>query len=153
MRVFFLGGMVMEFPVVHLGQTVGRCTVRDDGLYWQLECECQILSDRVERLYWGQERMGVLERNGGRLICNRRIAKSSVPELSAGFSLSPCDVWSGRLLDTPVQCIKQGDTLLFPYRPEEPCPCEPLICFFEVKDGYWQLPFRWASAGDDPSGA
>lgn len=144
----------MEFPIVHLGQTVGRCTLKDEGLYWQMHCECQILSDRVERLYLGQQRMGVLERNGNRLTCSKRISKASVPELSkaGAFSLSPYDVWNGRLLDVPVRCLKQNDKLLFPYREEEPCPCEQLICFFEIKDGFWQLPFMWASVGEDSSG-
>ena len=141
----------MEFPIIHLGQTIGRCTLKDEGLYWQMHCECQVMSDRVERLYFGQQRMGVLERKGDRLVCHRRISKTSMPELTGVFSLSPYDVWQGRLLDAPIQCLKQGDVLLFPYREEEPCPCEPLICFFEIKDGFWRLPLRsqWVSVGKD----
>ena len=146
----------MEFPVVHLGQTIGRCTVTEQGLYWVVECECEILSDRVERLYCGCDRVGVLERDGRILTCRRRISKASMPELpQAGiFSLSPYQNWQGQLLGQPIQCLRQGDTLLFPYMENEPCPCEPLICFFEIKDGFWRLPARpeWvSSAGDDPS--
>lgn len=148
--------MNMEYPVVHMGQTVGHCTVTEQGLYWLVECQCEILSDRVERLYCGPTRLGVLERDGRNLTCRRRVSKASVPELSGAFSLSPYDVWNGRLLQQPVQCRRQGDTLLFPYEADAPCPCEPLICFFEIKDGFWQLPARpeWlGSVGEDSSGA
>ncbi len=147
----------MEYPVIHMGQTVGHCTVTDQGLYWLVECCCEILSDRVERLYCGADRLAVLEQDGNTLTCRRMVSKKSVPALEQinQFSLSPYDVWNGRLLEQPIQCMRQEDVLLFPYRPEEPCPCEPLICFFEIKDGFWRLRLQpeWiGSVGEDSSG-
>ena len=144
----------MEFPVIHLGQTIGRCTVTEEGLYWRIQCECEILTDDVERLYCGGRRLGVLERRGRRLFCSRRVSKSSMPRFEEGFSLSPNQNWQGHLLGQWVQCQREGETLLFPYREAEPCPCEPLICFFEIRDGFWRLPIReqWlTSAGDNSS--
>ena len=144
----------MEFPVVHLGQTIGKCTVTDQGLYWLIECQCEILSDRVERLYYGDARLGVLEKQGKILTCRRRLSKASAPSFSGRFSLSPDEYWEGTLLGQQVKCRREGDTLLFPYETDQPCPCEPLICFFEIKDGFWRLPVRkeWLlSAGDDSS--
>ncbi len=148
----FYGGVCMEFPVVHLGQTIGKCKVTDQGLYWNIECECEILSDRVERLYCGDQRLGVLEKNGSVLTCRRRMSKASVPSLSQVFSLSPQENWKGTLLGKPIECRRAGDMLLFPYAAHEPCPCEPLICFFEIRDGFWRLPMhdQWLK---DPSGA
>ena len=144
----------MEFPVVHLGQTIGKCTVTDQGLYWYIECECEILSDGIERLYCGDRRLGVLERNGSVLTCNRRISKASAPSLSQVFSLSPQENRQGTLLGKSVECRREGDMLLFPYAADQPCPCEPLICFFEVKNGFWRLPMKdewFSSVGEDTS--
>ncbi len=142
----------MEFPVVHLGQTIGSCTVTDDGLYWLIECCCEILSDGVERLYCGGNRIGVLEQNGRIVTCRKRISKTSLPEFPGMglFSLSPYEIWEGRLLNQPVQCLRDGDTLLFPYAADQPCPVEELICFFSVKEGFWRLPMegQWLSSDD-----
>ena len=142
----------MEFPIVHVGQTIGSCTVTDDGLYWLVECRCQIVSNEVERLYFGGCRIGVLERRGQDFICRRRISKASLPEFSTTgmFSLSPYEIWEGRVLDRPVQGFRDGEDLLFPYRSEEPCPVEELICFFTVRDGFWRLPLQsqWIASED-----
>ena len=142
----------MEFPVVHLGQTIGSCTVTDDGLYWLVECRCEILSDGIERLYCGSSRIGVLERKGRIFTCRRRISKASLPEFTGEgvFSLSPYEIWDGRLLDEPVQCLREGNELLFPYASDQPCPVEELICFFSVRDGSWRLPIcpEWLESDD-----
>ena len=140
----------MEFPVVHGGQTVGSCTVTDDGLYWLVECQCEILSDGVERLYCGNRRIDVLERRGKIFTCRRRISKASLPEFPGMgmFSTSPYEVWEGRVLGEPIQCLRDGDTLLFSYQEDGPCPVEALICFFSVRDGFWRLPAQWLSSDD-----
>lgn len=150
----YIGGVCMEFPVVHLGQTIGRCRVTDQGLYWSIDCECEILSDGVERLYCGDQRLGVLERSGSVLTCRRRVSKSSMPLLSQAFSLAPQENRTGFLLGKPVECQMEGEMLLFPYAADEPCPCEQLICFFEIKDGFWRLPVneQWfSSVAENPS--
>jgi len=139
---------MLEYPVVHEGREVGCCTLSEQGLYWVLECSCEVLSDRIERLYSGTKRLGVLEREGDRLFCRRRISKSSTPELPPGtgvFTLVPVEPnqpWHGYILGMELSGYREGDVLLFPYREDQPCPCEPLICFFEVRDGFWRLPMK-----------
>lgn len=138
----------MDYPVVYQEETVGNCTLTDQGLYWMLTCSCRLFSDRVERLYCGEKRLGVLERQGDRLCCKRRISKSSSPELppAAGvFTLTPVrepEPWHGTLLGYALSGFRKGDTLLFPYAADRPCPCEPLICFFEIDGGFWKLPLQ-----------
>ncbi len=144
---------MLEYPIVHQGKQVGSGRLQDDGLYWIVYGDCGLLSDRVERLYAGEARLGVLEREGDRLTCKRRLSKSSTPELppKAGvFTLEPkkpLTPWKGRILDWELEGFREGDTLLFPYGADQPCPCEGLICFFSVRDGYWQLPLQpgWES--------
>lgn len=133
----------MEFPVLSHGRAVGSCTVQEQGLYWQVDCSCRVLSDRIERLYCESRRIGVLELEDGRLTCRRRLSKSSMPELppkSGCFSLQPFTHWQGEVAGCHVSAFRCGDILLFPYDPDKPCPCEPLICFFTIRDGFWQLP-------------
>jgi len=136
----------MEYPIVLEGRTVGNCRVEEQGLYWSLEAVCLLLSDRVERLYSGGRRLGVLEREDDHLILRRRVSRASYPELppvSGVFSLRPTEqaaLWSGTILDQPLTGFRQGAYLLFPYDGDQPCPCEPLFCFFEIKDGFWRLP-------------
>ena len=149
----------MEFSVLMHGRTVGTCTLEEDGLYWQLRCDCELLSDRVERLYAAERKLGVLEKEGDRLTLRRRISRASCPELppqSGVFTLHPvkppevepvCEEpelapWEGEVQGYPLKGYIKDDHLLFPYDEKEPCPCEPLICFFEVKDGYWRLPLK-----------
>ena len=136
----------MEYPVVHQGETVGNCIITEQGLYWYVDCTCRVLSDRIERLYCGTKRLGVLEREGENLTCRRRLSKASTPELppkSGILTLTPEEprtVWQGTLLGQELTGFQEGDHLLFPYDETKPCPCEPLICFFEVKDGFWRIP-------------
>ena len=138
----------MDYPIIHEGRTVGNCSISEQGLYWIVEAGCEVLSDRVERLYCGERRLGVLEREGERLTCRRRISKSSAPELppkNGILTLRPKPVrtpWQGELLGRALSGFLEGKELLFPYDREQPCPCEPLICFFSVKDGFWRLPLR-----------
>ena len=135
-----------KYPVMYEGGEVGNCSLEEQGLYWLLECRCQVLSDRIERFYSGTKRLGVLEREGDCLYCRRRLSKSSTPELppkSGVFTLTPVktyDPWSGYLLGMELSGFQDGDMLLFPYDSSKPCPCEPLICFFEIRDGFWRLP-------------
>lgn len=145
----------MEFPILMHDRNVGTCTLEDLGLYWQLRCDCDLLSDRVERLYAEERRLGVMEKEGERLTLRRRISKSSCPELppkSGVLTLHPVKLpepkpemeelapWEGEVQGYPLKGWLKDDCVLFPYEENEPCPCEPLICFFEVKDGYWRLP-------------
>ena len=138
----------MEYPIVYREEIVGNCVLTDQGLYWELTCSCRILSDRVERLYSGETRLGVLERDGDRLRCRRRVSKASTPELpprSGVFTLTPVrepEPWQGELLGYELSGFREGNTLLFPYAADRPCPCEPLICFFEIADGFWRLPLQ-----------
>ncbi len=149
---------MMVYPVMHNGKEIGACTVSEQGLYWVLECRCRFRSERVERLYSGTTRLAVLEQQGERLVCSRRLSKRSFPDLpprSGSFSLVPVEThmpWTGSLLGRPCEGFRKGDTLLFPYDAGQPCPCEPLICFFSVKDGFWQLPVREEWLQKDPVG-
>ena len=138
----------MEYPVFDREEEVGQCKIEEEGLYWRISCRCRVLSDRIERLYAGSCRLGVLEREGQSLTLDRRISKSSCPGLppeSGRLSLQPENVpepWEGEAMGQYVSAMRQKDTLLFPYSPDAPCPCEPLCCFFTVKDGFWQLPIK-----------
>lgn len=138
----------MELPVMYQGRSVGTCQVEALGLYWRLRCRCVLLSDRVERLYWGGVRLGVLEREGDALTLDRRLSRQSLPGFppEGGFlSLEPdLEPWQGKVLD----CVlpqgfqkREGDQvrLLFPFSPDRPFPCMPLFCFFARNGPYWQL--------------
>lgn len=143
----------MEFPVVLDGKQVGRCELWEEGLYWKLVCVTPVFSDRVERLYCGTVRLGVLEKEGDQLTLRRRLSKSAYPMLpprSGVLTLGPVEqpeVWEGYVLDQYLRGFRRGDTILFPYDPNGPCPCEPLICFFSIQDGFWQLPINPLPAG------
>ena len=99
-----------------------------------------------ERLYCGSRRLGVLEREGDLLTLYRRVSRAAFPELppkSGVLSLRPMEetvAWQGAVLGYPLNGFRQGNVLLFPYDEGQPCPCEPLFCFFEIKNGFWQLP-------------
>lgn len=135
----------MEFPVVLDGVKVGNCVLEDQGLYWEINCRCRVLSDRVERLYCGGRRLGVLLPEGDRLVLRRRMSKISVPELppqSGVLSLAPAEgpvPWKGTVLGYELEGFRLGNTILFPYDEAKPCPCEALFCFFEIRDGFWRL--------------
>ena len=136
----------MDIPIILEGKTVGNCVLEERGLYWYLEAACMLLTDRVERLYCGACRLGVLEREGNILTLRRRLSKSAYPELppvSGVLSLRPVEEvepWTGTIFGYELTGFRVGQTLLFPYEAEKPCPCEPLFCFFEIKDGFWKLP-------------
>lgn len=147
----------MEYPVIYNGEEIGRCVLRDLGLYWELLCRCQAVSDQVERLYCGEEKLGVLQPSGGELALKRWISKASCPALppeDGQFSLSPAPAWTpwtGRILgyDAPQGLSRRdgtGETLQFPYDPDGPCPCPPLFCLFSVEDGFWRLRLDRAGA-------
>lgn len=135
----------MEYPIIFEGNTVGNCTLEQDGLYWQLQADCAPVSDRVERLYCGPDRLGVLLREGERFVLRRRVSRAAHPELppvNGIFTLKPTETpvpWQGCILGIEQSGYRAGETLLFPYDEEKPCPCEPLFCFFEIKDGFWRL--------------
>ena len=147
----------MEYPVIYNGQEIGRCSLTDDGLYWVLSCRCEAVSDQVERLYCGEERLGVLQPEDGGLCLRRRLSKAGWPSLppeNGQFSLSPAAAavapWTGRVLGYPLpeglsRRDDAGEALPFRYDPQGPCPCPPLFCLFSVEDGYWRL--RLDSAG------
>jgi len=136
----------MEFPVTLDGRAVGSCIVEEQGLYWYLDCSCEVVSDRVERLYCGTVRLGVLLLEEDRFVLRRRLSKSTFPQLppkSGVFSLKPQEEpvpWEGTVFGWPLSGFRLGDTLLISYEAESPCPCESLFCFFEIKDGFWRLP-------------
>lgn len=138
----------MEFPVVLDGTQVGRCELYEEGLYWRVKCETEILSDRVERLYCGTARLGVLEKENNALVLRRRLSRAAYPMLppkSGVLTLRPVEqpvAWEGYVLDQYLRGFRREDTIVFPYDPNGPCPCEPLICFFSIKDGFWQLPIN-----------
>ena len=118
----------MDYPVIYNGAEIGRCTLEEQGLYWHLTCHCQAVSEQVERLYSGREKLGVLVPGAEGLSLQRRISKSScraLPPENGQFSLAPGDA--------------AGQTLRFPYSPDEPCPCPPLFCLFSVAEHFWQL--------------
>lgn len=138
----------MEFPVLYQGRPVGTCQVEDLGLYWRFRCRCALLSDRVERLYWGSVRLGVLEREGKALTLDRRLSKQSLPGFPPEdglLSLEPdLEPWQGTVLDCALprgfQKREGNQThLLFPFAPDRPFPCMPLFCFFRLDGPYWKL--------------
>lgn len=138
----------MELPVLYHGKAVGTCQAEDQGLYWLLRCRCNLRSDRVERLYCGVQRLGVLERQGETLILSRRLSKRAVPNfppedglLSLEPSMTP---WQGTVLDCRLPegyQKREGDRLclLFPFAPDRPFPSMPLFCFFSLEGPYWKL--------------
>lgn len=136
----------MEYPVIVKEETIGSCRLEQQGLYWELDCTCTYHSGQVERLYCGTRKIGVLEPRGDQLRLQRKLAQSAWPELppqSGVFSLEPLarpEPWKGDVLGFPLEGIRVGNHLLFPYDPQKPCPCEPLFCFFSVEDGFWKLP-------------
>ena len=139
----------MELNVMLHEKVVGTCTLEEMGLYWILACRCDILSDRIERLYAGERKLGVLEKEGDCLTLKRRLSKSSCPELppkSGVLTLHPVKEetplvpWEGTVEGYELKGFEKGDYILFPYDPDGPCPCEPLFCFFQIKGGYWHLP-------------
>jgi len=150
----------MEIPVMFHERNIGVCTLEDDGLYWKLRCKCEVVSSQVERLYVQKKKIGVLENRDDALYMIKRISKSSSPELppeKGYFTLHPQEdkvekevqqefeeskepLWEGEVLGHHLKGRLDGDHVLFPYEESQPCPCEPLLCFFEVKDGFWRLP-------------
>ena len=131
---------------------------RDLGLYWELLCRCQAVSDQVERLYCGEEKLGVLQPSGGELALKRRISKASCPALppeDGQFSPLP-RARPGRPGPDGFSAMTRrraspgadgtGETLQFPYDPDGPCPCPPLFCLFSVEDGFWRLRLDRAGA-------
>lgn len=137
----------MEFDVLSEGRTVGKCTLQEQGLYWELSCLCEGEFSQIRRLYWNGRCLGVLEQNGKELTLQRRFSKASAPELPhCGRlpTLEPEQQWQGKVLDCQVpSCLRTwketGSVLSFPFSGDSPCPCLPLLCFFEVKDGQWLL--------------
>lgn len=136
------------YPIEKHGKTVGNCEVTEQGLYWIVTGTCKILSDRVERIYCCGEKIAVLEKDGDSLRCSRMLSKSAYPCLPPAdgvFTLEPqkeMHPWNGFVLGKRLEGYCDGDTLLFPYDPQVPCPCEALICFFEIRDGFWRLKAR-----------
>ena len=144
----------MEYPVMVKGKPVGNCFVEEQGLYWKLDCRCKLFSDTVERLYCETVRLGVLLRDGDELVLQKRLSKSGFPQFppTGGiFTVEPVEqleIWQGELWGHSLSGIRVGNRLLVPYEETKPCPCEALFCFFEIKDGFWQLPLNQ----DEPIG-
>ena len=138
----------MEYPVIHHGETIGVCSLEQRGLYWHLSCHCSGETQKIERLYSGSRSVGVLEPIAGQLVLTRRLPRSSWPELppeQGSFSLEPegrAVPWEGEIAGCPLKGERVGTMLRFPYDPHRPCPCEPLFCFFEIRDGFWLLPIK-----------
>lgn len=136
----------MEFPVTMEDRVVGSCALTDQGLYWQIDCICDVVSDRVERLYCGTVKLGVLLLEGEKFVLRRRVSKASVPQLppkSGVLTLAPVEElqpWQGQVLGCELSGFRLGNMLLFPYEGQKPCPCEPLFCFMEIRGGFWRLP-------------
>jgi len=135
----------MEFPVVSAGNTIGNCTVLEDGLYWNIYCVCKCHTGKIERLFCGSRNLGVLLPEADQLVMHRRISRASVPEIPPAngvFSLEPMPLpvpWEGELAGVKCGGFLLGEELLFPYDETKPCPCEPLFCFFEIRDGFWRI--------------
>ena len=135
----------MDFPVVSAGRTVGNCSVKEDNLYWELDCICSCQIKKIERLYCGSRNLGVLLPENDRLVMKRKVSKSSAPEIppfNGMFSLEPMQMtrpWDGKIAGIKCRGFLQGKDLLFPYDKTMPCPCEPLFCFFTIRDGYWRI--------------
>lgn len=145
----------MDLPVKLHNVIVGKCSLEEKGLYWSLQCRCELVSDKVERLYVGEKKLGVLEKDGDTLFVKRMVSKSSYPELppQRGYlTLHPQteemienetkQTWEGDIMGNHLVGIRDGDEVLFPYDPTQPCPCEPLVCFFEIRDGFWRIPIK-----------
>jgi len=139
----------MKYSVMDRNKAVGSCHLEKDGLYWQLDCRCS-MEKGIVRLYAQLRCVGVLQPDGEWLCLKRRLSCSGWPELppqSGYFTLSPLtpmEPWQGTVLDLPMPegfQRREGPhtVLLFPFSADQPCPCSALLCFFSVKDGYWQL--------------
>ena len=136
----------MEFDVKNHGKTVGTCQLQEKGLYWHLTCRCQVLSNMVERLYAGEKSLGVLDKQDDCLFLSRSLSKTSTPELppKLGYlTLHPtAETWQGQVAGYDLCGQLRGEEVLISYDENAPCPCEPLICFFTIEDGFWHLPLR-----------
>ena len=145
----------MEFSVMMHDETVGTCSLEEMGLYWKINCKCKVLSDRIERLYVGEKKLGVLEKEGSCLTLRKTVSKSSCPELppeDGKFYLYPrikeqllassMEEWEGEVLGHWLKGYRENEYILFPYEQDSPCPCEPLLCYFEIADGFWKLPMH-----------
>ena len=152
----------MELPVMLNEKNIGTCILEDVGLYWRIQCKCELVSDKVERIYVGEKKMGVLEKVGDYLTMKRMVSKASYPELppEIGYltlypqkkelpmnavqevDVGEQDLWEGEILGYQLKGRKEGEYILFPYDEALPCPCEPLMCFFEIRDGYWTIPIE-----------
>ena len=140
----------MQFSVMEQNQIVGSCSVERVGLYWQLRCRCRPKMTGILRLYTGMRCVGVLEPEDDALCLSRKLSCSGWPELpprDSCFRLSPAspmEHWQGTVLDQTLTggfFRREGEesVLLFPFAEDNPCPCIPLLCFFSIADGFWQL--------------
>jgi len=137
---------MLQFLVRDGASTIGSCCLQREGLYWRLRCSCD-MTDRVLRLYAGVRCVGVPQPVDGRLELERRLSCDGWPELppKAGFfTVSPMEPWQGTAagLPLPAGLCRRSDEItqvFFPFAEDQPCPCMPLLCFFSIRDGYWQL--------------
>ncbi len=136
----------MDFDVMNRGKAVGQCRIEDRGLYWHISCLCPIVTGKLERLYWQEHCLGVLEATSAGLRLERTVSKTSLPWFPADGlpSLEPEELWRGAVLDLELPpCRKEpregGWLLKFPFDENKPCPCMPFLCFFAIRGGFWQM--------------
>lgn len=74
-----------KFDVTMDGQTVGCVEVKREGLYCRLSCRCRMVGQEIQRLYAGEEKIGVLIPDNGTLVLN---AKVSAKRLKPGCAFT-----------------------------------------------------------------
>ena len=133
----------MRLKVYECGHEVGWCSVKDEGLYWDLECDCVPKSNEMMSLFGAGHYLGLPERIKDRCYLRRRITKRSVPGFfpEADVLLLPREQKTvtalGRILTGYMDQIKGRTVLRIPGCNTSPHPCIPLFCFSEYRNGFW----------------
>ncbi len=98
------------YDVVLGGQTMGRVTVRKQGLYWQFDCQCnlsgEVMFDLIACVGQQREKLGLLTPEQGRYTLRTQLPAKRLGEGTPAFLLQPRH-----------SCMKDR---FVPVRPDEP---------------------------------
>lgn len=78
-----------RFDVTHDGQSVGSVEVKREGLYCRVTCRCRMVGQGVQRLYAGEEKLGVLIPENGALVLDAKVAAKRIKS-GCAFTLGEC---------------------------------------------------------------
>lgn len=122
-------------PMQYGGSPCGTAVLRRDGLYYQVECICDLVTESVVRAYLECAKpvcLGVLIPDGGRLCLRRRISASQLPDppfsaVTVASGESEWAPWSGmvcgcEITDALSRRAGAGQVIAIPYAAGEPFP-------------------------------